>query len=246
MKTSNKILLITLGIILGFMLAGLIITRTMIFSSITNGDGNVTETERQVEPFASIKINGNYKVNFTQSDIQSVMVVADENLLEFIKTDVTGNELVIRSSQPIRSSNDLLVEVKAPRLERVEANAAARFYTQGPLTQKELSVLSNAGALIDIEGTFTQVIANQNAGSRIELRGQTDKFKATSNAGGTIDATDLESQSAVVNANAGGDIRLNTQRLEATANAGGSIRYIGNPIIEAVNTNAGGSISKLR
>jgi len=246
MKTSNKILLITMGIILGFILAGLIISKSMIFSAATQGDGNKVEMQRQVEDFTRIKVNGNYKVNFTQDDNRTVMVIADENLMEFISTDVSGNELVIRSSQPIRPSSEILVEVKAPVLERVESNASARFYSQGNLSQDEIYLLSNAGALIDIEGVFRHVDAHQNAGALIVLIGTTDTFKATSNAGGTIDATGLEAQSAIVEANAGADIRLNTQKLEASANAGGSIRYIGNPIIEAVNTNAGGSISKLR
>ncbi len=245
MKTSNKILLIALAIVTIAILAGLITTRTMIYSNITRGDDNITEIPRSVDPFEKIKVTGNYKVYFTQQTGYNLILTADANLHELISTEVKNNELIIRSLVPIRSSTDLQIELTAPILSQIETNASARFSTRSPLELPILSILANAGSRIEIDGIFDQLQVTQNAGANITLKGKTNTLSIDSNAGGHVEATDLEAQSATVNSNAGASANVNAAKLNASASAGGRIGYIGNPIFEGISSNAGGSINRL-
>lgn len=245
MKTSNKILLSALAIIIVAIVAGLITTRTMVFSSITRGDGNITETSRSVDSYEKIKVTGNYKVYFTQQTGHNLTLTADANLHEFISTEVKNNELIIKSLQPIRSSNDFQIELTAPILTQIETNASAHFSTRSPLELPILTILANAGSRMEIDGIFEQLKVTQNAGANIVLTGKTDKLSIESNAGGHVEAAELEAQSANVNANAGASANVNAANLNASANAGARIKYIGNPIFEGMTSSAGGSISRL-
>jgi len=245
MKTSNKILLSALAVIIVAIVAGLITTRTMIYSNITRGDGNITETSKSVDSFEKIKVTGKYKVYFTQQPGHNLTLTTDANLHEFISTEVRNNELIIRSIQPIRSSSDFEIELTAPILTQIETNASAHFSSRSPLELPILSILANAGSRMDIDGIFDQLKVTQNAGANITLKGKTNSLSIDSNAGGHVEATELEAQSAIVNSNAGASANVNAANINANASAGGRIGYIGNPVFEGMSSNAGGSINRL-
>lgn len=242
MKKSNLILLITLGVIIIMIISSLVYLRSVFNTEILRGEGNLTEVERTIDHFEKIKINGNYRVYFTQDNTTQLILAADENLHEYITTEVRNRELVISSSQPIRSSNDITLHLSSPELTALEASASAHFYTENPLQANDFRLLANAGSTVNMEGNFGSFSATQNAGSRVNLSGTARTLETESNAGGTVDASGLIVESARAKANAGGRIILNAKEIDATANAGGSVLYIGNPIIKNMSTNAGGNI----
>lgn len=244
MKKSNLILLTALIVAVIIMIAGMITMRSMLFASYTHGDGSMTQSERQIPAFEKIKINGKYNVYYTQSDNKMLVVHADANLMEFISTEVKNNELRIRSSQPLKSDSELRIELSNDYITHVEASASAKFFAENALLLPILTLTSNAGAEMDVEGIFESLYIYQNAGSKVTVRGETDLLHIESNAGGHVDATRLEAGSANVQANAGASASVNAAEIEASANAGGSVRYIGDPVFNGISTSAGGSISK--
>jgi hypothetical protein len=243
MKKSNLLLLIALGLVMIMIIAGMISLRSVIFASAINGDGNMVETHRDIGNFEKISINGKYKVYYTQDSIQQLVLRADDNLHEFILTSVKNDELVIKSSQPIRSSSELRIELSNPFITHVDASASAGFFTRSSITLPILHITSNAGSEVNIEGIFESLFATQNAGADIILRGQTGLLNLISNAGGKIDARQMEAETATVEANAGASAIVNANEIDASASAGGSVRYLGDPIFKSMRTSAGGSIS---
>ncbi len=244
MKKSNILLLSALGVIIIAIIAGVFALRTQLFAEITHGDGNIVQSTRELASFEKIKINGRYNVYYTQQSPQELIVFADENLQEYIRTEVRNNKLYIESSQPIRSGSELRIELSNNTLTHVEASASAGFFTTTGIVLPLLHLTANAGSTIDVEGIFETLFANQNAGANLKIRGKTQKLHAESNAGGTIDASELEAESAVVKANAGANIRVNAAEIDAEANAGGSVRYLGDPVFKSMRTSAGGNISQ--
>lgn len=242
MKKSNQILLITLGVIIIIIISSLIYLRSVFNTEVLRGEGNTVEVERYTDDFEKVRISGNYTVYFTQEGNTQLILEADENLHEYIITEVRNRELIIRSSQPIRSSRDIIIHLSSPVLTNVEASAAASFVAENSLKTEGFYAMANAASTITLDGTFASINAVQNAGSKINLSGTTNNFYSESNAGGTIDASKLKAQTATAKANAGGRITLNADEIDASANAGGTILYIGNPIFKGMSTSAGGSI----
>jgi hypothetical protein len=245
MKTSNKILLIAFGILVIAILAGLITTRSLVYSNITAGDGNIQETSRDISEFDKISVRGKYNVYYTQGEPASLSLSADANLHEFITTEVRNNELIIKSSQPIRTTTDIRIDIRSQNITQVEASASAGFFTNMPLDVAELELNANAGARMEVDGTFQRLNVIQNAGAKVILSGETDQLDISSNAGGDVDALNLRANSARIDSNAGASAKVNANEIDASANAGGSVRYSGNPAFKNINTNAGGSISKI-
>jgi hypothetical protein len=244
MKTSNKILLVAFGVLVVAILASLITTRSLVYASITSGDGNIQETTRDIPDFDKISVVGKYNVFYTQGAPVGLRLSADANLHEFITTEVRNNELIIKSNQPIRTTSEIRIELRSQNITRVEASASAGFYTNNHLNVTSLDINANAGAKMKVDGTFEKLNVVQNAGAQITLSGETDQLDISSNAGGDVDALNLRANSARVDSNAGASARVNANEIDASANAGGSVRYSGNPSFKNMSTNAGGSISR--
>ncbi len=242
MKKSNILLLALLIVTLLVIVAGVIFMKIQFNVSVLQGEGPQKEASREVADFSKIKINGKYNVYFTQDSITSLVLTADENLHEFIRTDVRNDELIIEATQAIRSRNEMQIMLSGPYLNRVEAMAAAGFYTQNQLNADKLEIHAIASAIMEIHGIFETLIVRQSAGSRIQLEGKTETLDVQSNAGGTVDAFNLESEVARAEANAGASVNVNARQLTARANAGGVVNYTGNPVITEMETNAGGRV----
>ena len=246
MKKSNLLLLIALIAVLATILIGAIFIRTnrTFIPRFTQGDGNIKQAERSISAFEKVKVTGNYNVYFTQDSIRKLMLNADANLHEYIITEVRNNELVIRSSKPIRSSNELRIELSTLNLTHAEASGGAGFFTNTPLILPILQLTANGGAKMEIEGIFETLHAFQNAGSNMVLSGKAGRLVIESNAGGRVNAAALEAETARVEANAGASAVVNAKEVDANANAGGSVQYIGDPIFHGMQTSAGGSIRR--
>ncbi len=211
-------------------------------AEMIEGNGRVVEQLRTVAPWEKIKIKGSYHVLFTQDDQRSVVVKADENLQELIRTDVRGDELVIESAGPLRSRSTLQVVITNPHVTEVTATAAARFITQNELSAPVLKLVADAAAFIDVKGDFQTLHVSQKAGSIIRLSGKTQTLEARSSAGGTIDAFDLPAASAHVRADAGASADVSAGELNAKASSGATINYSGNPVISNVKADSGGRV----
>lgn len=242
MKKSNILLLALLIVTLLIIVAGVVFMKIQFNVSVLQGEGPRKEANRELADFSKIKINGKYNVYFTQDSITSLVLTADENLHEFIRTDVRNDELIIEATQSIRSRNEMQIMLSGPYLSRVEAMAAAGFYTQNQLTVDKLEIHALASAIMEIHGIFETLIVRQSAGSRIQLEGKTETLDVQSNAGGTVDAFNLESEVARAEANAGASINVNARQLRAKANAGGVVNYTGNPTVLEMESNAGGRV----
>lgn len=244
MKKSNLILLSALGVIILTIIIGMFFLKANLFAAVVHGDGNIVESTRDISSFEKIKIRGKYNVYYTQQSASHLIVLADENLQELIRTEVKNNELHIESIEPLRSGSEMRIELSNDFITHVETSASAGFFTTQPLTLPLLHLTANAGSTIDIEGVFESLFAYQNAGSRLKLEGETQELEIESNAGGTVDASGMQAATARVDANAGAAIIVNASELEAGANAGGSVKYLGDPIFKGMSTSAGGNISR--
>ena len=80
----------------------LIISSSCIFMGPpVKGNGNVVEEKRKAGKFDEIKVSRGMNVYISQGSENRILVKADENLLEFIETEVEGRALKISSSRSI-------------------------------------------------------------------------------------------------------------------------------------------------
>ncbi|WP_100612842.1 head GIN domain-containing protein [Confluentibacter lentus] len=229
------------------------------------GNGNVVEESRTINAsFNAIKASEGLDVYVTQSDNESIIVEADENLQDLIITEVVDNILKIHTKKNIGNATSKKVMVSFKNVSNIISNSGSNVYSTNTITAENLELNSSSGSnmTLNVEAPAikcntssgsnmslqlnTKVLqCNSSSGSNIKLTGETTKLTAEASSGSNIKAGDLISESSWADASSGSNITINTSKeLIAKATSGGGIYYSGNPEKVEKNDSASGSIKK--
>lgn len=216
----------------------------MHFNPGVNGNGNVITDERIIDQnFTAIDANAGLDVYLTQSGTNSVVVEADENLQDMIKTYVEGNVLVITVDGNISFAESKKVMVNFGDIEQIESHSGSDVYSEGLIKADNLLLSASSGSDMNVEVLVNNLELEASSGADLLVKGKTNKLRAESSSGSDIQASDLESQICEAKASSGGGISIHTKKeLMASASSGGDISYSGNPEKVKTNDSPSGSI----
>ncbi|WP_340074930.1 head GIN domain-containing protein [Leptobacterium sp. I13] len=210
------------------------------------GNGNVvTESRNTNESFTVIKASEGLDVYVTQDDKTDIRVEADENIIEFIRTDIKNGVLRIHTEERIGRAKSKKVYVSLPEITALYSNSGADLYSIGLIKVDELRLDSSSGADIEVEVDVDELRLDSSSGADIEVSGKADFLFADASSGSDIKATNLTARKCIADVSSGADISVNvTDELTADASSGGDVHYSGNPEIVKKDRSSAGRISK--
>ena len=196
------------------------------------GNGNVvTKTRNVSENFSGVRGSSGLDVFLEQGDEVKVVVEADENLHEFIETEVINGVLKIRTSKNINRAKSKKVYVTFVSLDNVEASSGADVIVTDIIRGETLDISSSSGADLEIEVDARDLTAKTSSGADIKLSGRAKYFSADASSGSDLNAKNLQVDKCRAEASSGADIIVNVANsLDAKASSGGDIRYYGDPV----------------
>lgn len=210
------------------------------------GNGNVMTIDRELKgDFNSIKVSAGMNVYLTQSDSQSVVVEADENLHELISTRIEDGVLKITSEGNIRSSKALKVMVQFDNVDQISAHSGSDVYATNTITADYLKLSTDSGADMEVDVITTSLHCSTSSGSDLVVTGKTEDLKAEASSGSDLQASSLMASTCSASASSGADISVNSsKKLIVKANSGGDVNYFGNPETIVKNGVTSGSIQQ--
>lgn len=209
------------------------------------GNGNVIEETRELTGFKKIKASAGTNVYISQGDVEKVVVKADENLVDYIKTEVDGGVLIVTNTRPIRKATVLKVYVTIRDIEKISAVAGSNVYSETKLESGHLELSGTAGSNLKLDISAGDIEISSLAGSNIYVEGKAGNLKVSASAGSNIKAEGLESQTCLAKANSGANVYVSVvNELEAKANSGGNVFYYGTPKQLNVSSSSGGNVIK--
>ena len=84
---------------------------TNVFAQKIKGSRAVTVSPREIASFQTIEVDNSFDIFLTFGDHCAIEIEADDNLHEYIKTDLDGNNLRISSSQEFSSYKKLSLKI---------------------------------------------------------------------------------------------------------------------------------------
>ena len=193
------------------------------FGTAIHGSGVAASDVRKVRDFTGVDVGGVFEVEIVAGRDFEVVVDADDNLLEHVKTEVNGNVLKISSSQRLKSDNPLRIRVSAPNIDSVHASGVTRVSVSG-VKNKEMRV--------DTSGA-----------SKIKLDGQTASLSVEVSGASRVDAETLEAGNAHVDASGASHANVFvTGKLVSEASGASKISYTGNPTIVEKKTSGASKV----
>lgn len=215
------------------------------FDNGIKGSGNTTSEKRTVnEDFKSIVVSDGISVTVEQSDFKSIIVEAEDNLLEHISTKIENGVLIIESDTNVTSIGTLKVFVKMPEINGLTASSGAQIESANVLITEKIDVESSSGSQIDIDVEADAISLETDSGSTIEARGKALQLKTVSSSGSLIDAEKLMTNEVESEASSGSSTDVYPiVKLNAKASSGSTIGYHKIPTQTIIKTTKfGGSI----
>jgi hypothetical protein len=206
------------------------------------GDGNVVKKERSAESFDGIKVSSGVSVYLTQGDKESITVEADENLHEYIITEVKGGTLHVYTDANIREAERERVYVTMKDIKSLRTSSAGDIIGETPIKCEDVDLDVSSAGDIKIELTAKRVEVGISSSGNIRLTGEADKLNADLSSAGDLEAFDFKVKEADVSASSAGDARVNvSEKIIARASSAGDITYKGDPkYVDAHSSSAGG------
>ncbi len=211
---------------------------------LVRGSGRIVEEERNVSGFDKILIMGAGNVVLTQGNTESLVIETDDNLLEYIVTEVKGNTLEIgfkegtvfssrTGSRVLEPSQSIQFFIQVVDLESLTLSGAARVEVEKLKTPHLDLALSGAGDidLEDLDAESLKVVVS-GAGD-IGVSGVVESQEIRLSGLGRYQAFNLESQDADVTISGAGGAEVWAENtLKVTISGAGDVRYYGNPQVD--------------
>lgn len=207
------------------------------------GSGRLTEEERDVGAFTAVQLGSFGTVNIEIGDTEELVVEAEDNLIEFIETEVSGGTLdigiaggaVLVPKKPVNfhvtmKSLDTLVLSGSGEIEAPDVSA------------ERLSVTISGSGQVDIDNLETDEIEAEVSGSgRVIIAGGTAKEQHIRIGGsGDYRAEELESDRADVDVGGSGRVTIRVEdELKVNVGGSGNVEYFGDPSVDENITGSG-------
>jgi hypothetical protein len=232
--------------LVGITIFGIILTACAVpfAPRLVRGSGDVVEVERRVSGFDSILVSGAGRVIVTQGDEEYLTIETDDNLIEYIETEVRGGTLEIGfrdgtvfssggGRRVLEPTEGFTFRIGVKDLESISLSGAARFELDKLKTDQFEINLSGAGDIMvgDLNAEVLNVLVS-GAGD-VEIAGKVESQDVRLSGLGRYQAYDLESQEAAINiSGAGGAEVWVMDQLVVTISGAGDVRYYGDPTID--------------
>ncbi len=218
--------------------------------STVKGSGNIVTEERDVSGFDSVVVSGLGRVIVTQGDEESLTVETDDNLMQYIETQVSGGTLELGFTDDadrkiLDPSDSIIFRLSVIDLTALDISGAASFEIQELDADRLEMVLSGAGDVRIDSLTATDLVVTVSGAGDIELAGQVETQEIALRGLGSYDAPDLESQEATVHISGAGSADIWVlDTLDVTISGAGDVDYFGRPAVTQDITGAGSITSR--
>jgi hypothetical protein len=189
-----------------------------------HGSGVGVTQRREVPPFTGVELAGSNLVTVRVGVPRSVVVHADENLVDRVTTTVRSDQLVIGSRGSYTAESPMRVQVGVPSLTSTTLTGSGTVRIEGVDGEAFTALLPGSGVLT-VDGT-------------------TGRLAATLSGSGDMRLQDLVAQDVHARVEGTGLLRVHAaESLDATVSGAGAIRYGGSPDRVTQDITGAGSIA---
>lgn len=193
------------------------------------GNGQKKTEQRSVGSFSKVGVAGGINVLVTQGTA-GLKVEADENLLEYIVTEVNGDRLTVRYKNNVSISGHALVYVSVPVLNGASISGSGNIKSDGAIPAGgDFSASISGSGSIDVQTNGAgRVKANISGSGDITLAGTARGLDVRIAGSGNFKGYQLKTNDADVHISGSGNAETNVNgKLDAVISGSGSVWYKG-------------------
>lgn len=207
------------------------------------GTGSLTTEIRDVLEFDEIELDGAAKVFINQGTNVKVEVEIDSNLLEFVKTKVSGMKLKIYDDKCLEEFSKYEIHITVPDLTGLYVSGNVNVKSEGLIKTDNLYLkIKDSGIVHFGVKTDDLEVVTKDSGS-INLFGSAENFEIDIDDAGSVDAFGLSAKNVDTDVDDAGICKINvSSKFKGDVSGSGKIFYKGNPKKVKTSTSDSGSI----
>ena len=176
------------------------------------GSGKRVSQKREVSPFTSISTEGAFTIEVTCRKDLSLEIEGDDNVLDFVTSEVSNNVLRLKNSKDYSTSEPVAFKISVPNLDGLSVSGAGRIDIKG---------MNNDRFEIDAAGA-----------PAISVAGSSKVIDIDTTGAGKIDTLNLHASRAVVDSRGVSKVDLDvTDQLDVKISGPSSVTYKGDPVV---------------
>ena len=233
--------------VFGLLIIGLLITacgsNTILGSrEAIKGSGNVITESREVSGFDGVSHTGIGRVIIVQGGEESLTIEADDNLLEYITSEVKSGTLELGFTDNVRidSASPITFTVSVKDLKELDSTGTGTIEID-ELSADNLNISTSGTGSISIGTlTATDLVVKAEGTGDIELAGNVETQEIMRVGTGDYKAADLESKTAKVEAVGTGNVVVWVlDSLDVDITGTSKVSYYGSPHVTQNNSGTG-------
>jgi hypothetical protein len=211
------------------------------------GSGNKITQNRVITPFSKIDISGGFKINIKQDSSTNLTVMADENLMKYIRTQVNGNKLRIYTRKNFCSDGPITINLGVKNLEEIKASGAVALTSEGRINVQNLKLDFSGASKIDLDLSAADVKTDASGATDINLKGQAASHSVNLSGVGKLRAFDFVVGNYKIETSGSGNCQINVLKsLETNTSGVSNIEYRGNPSQVKENKSGASTLKKVQ
>jgi len=183
------------------------------------GNGHITTDDRTVGAFTEIDAGGSFEIEWNNGS-PSLQISTDENLLPYVKSEVSGDTLRLHTREQIWPTHGIKVVISSPTRSAARIRGAVRL-TATQLTGSKFALEASGASHVSLDGNVDELLADMTGASR-------------------LDASHLQTKVAEISTTGAGNVEVAVaETLKVSITGAGKVSYSGSPKIEKQIIGAG-------
>ncbi len=213
------------------------------------GSGNVISEARNVSDFDRVVLGGSGQLVITQSGDEALTVDAEDNIMQYVTTEVRNGTLFLGIDSPsgtsIQTTQSIHYILDVDDLIGLKVSGSGSATSQSLETSRLELVVSGSGDVGIDSLTAETADINLSGSGEVELMGQVEEQVVDINGSADYNAEALGSDIASITIGGSGAATVwISDTLDASVAGSGSVNYYGNPVTD-VSTSGSGRVTSL-
>jgi hypothetical protein len=237
------------------LIAGCVVWAVFLVASVSRQDGNwwgrgergsgtERKESRKVDTFTAIEVGGAFTVEVVCGQSPSLEITGDDNLLQYIETNVRGGTLSIETKRSISPKSKMHIRITTQDLKSLQSSGASEVTLSNVNNEKLHLQTSGAGSVTASVKTAMLEIKTSGAGN-VRVNGTAKTLSVQTSGAAEIKAKDLSVHKAQIGVSGAGDVELTVaDELDVRVSGAGDVRYYGDPKIVTKEISGAGSVKK--
>ena len=210
------------------------------------GSGNVVTQEEPITGFDTVVISYSFDVNISQGESFSVVIRADDNLVEHLQVVKQGSTLKIglKPNSPDIQSATLQAEITMPELTRLDMSGSSHVTITGFKSVQALIVDASWSSHLQGDIAADTVSFNLGGSSEVILTGSAQNLIMEEASGSSVvNLIDFPVVDANVKAGGKSQVTVNVSgRLDVDASSSANVYYLGDPTLGTIDTSGSSTV----